>query len=186
MNKQGVKLLIISLITLSSPRSAIAWNEPSGFRDIPFGASEQEIKQKLPRAYCHDREITLPKALPERYCTADVTIGEVGISVRMHLRSGQFTALSFVFKSDEFNAMEGAFIEKYGKPTNTKEEPGKTRGGLEFVNRTIEWRGQRVNIRLERYSTNITYGSADIKTVEEERILIEQVIRQEKSGAKDL
>ena len=38
------------LLLLGVARVAFAWNEPSGFRDAPWGASMETVKEKIRRA----------------------------------------------------------------------------------------------------------------------------------------
>lgn len=175
-------LLSVTLIAWS--RNILAWNEPLGFRDIPFGTSEQILIQKLPRPRCGDNEDQ--SVLPERFCSVPLQIGSVEVLGIFYLRSGRFVQLSISFKSEAFSQIEEAFAEKYGKASTSRDEEIKTRGGLEAMSRILEWRGEKVKVRLERYAGSIAHGSAELITLEEEEFQLRRIKNRGKTGAKDL
>jgi hypothetical protein len=60
-------------------------------------------------------------------------------------RPGGFAGVTFTFDPKSFFTVESAFKERYGPPTSTKEEPGKSRGGSEFANVEHEWQGANLS-----------------------------------------
>lgn len=179
-----IAMIALSGLIVVSPQIAGAWNEPSGFRDIPFGASEQTLKEKLPRPMCHDNNDQ--EVLPERYCFVSLRIGSVDASGIFYLRSDHFVNLTISFKSEVFSQIEEAFTEKYGTPLHTQDVKIKTRGGLEAVNTVMKWDGKKVDVRLQRYAGSITNGFAELIMVEEREIQRQKIESRGKAGAKDL
>lgn len=185
MNARTAILFLIGLIILP-PGVANAWNEPDGFRGIPFGASEQQLLREIPRLFCNENK-TLSDIFPERHCTGTLTIGSVKPFAIFYLRDGRFVKIALSFDAEEFGTMETAFVEKYGRPTNVVNEPIKTLGGLEATNTEDTWEGEKIVIFLRRYAGTIKTGAATIETIEElqkQLRLLEQ--KKKKAGAKDL
>lgn len=176
--------MICLLILLTLTHEALAWNEPTGFRDIPFGASERDVLQKFPSAQCLNS--TVLDVFPERFCSANTTVGMVPVTVTFWFRSTRFTSVTLDFKSEKFNALEESFIARYGQPTTVREEPVGTLSGLHTTNRDLKWWGHLVHITLLRFVNTITDGVASISTLEEVQEQLRRSRERGKSGAKDL
>ena len=47
-------LLVVTGILLFGFRAASAWDEPSGFRGVPWGANVETVKEKIPEVSCYE------------------------------------------------------------------------------------------------------------------------------------
>jgi hypothetical protein len=168
--------------TLVVVTSASAWNEPDTFRGVPWGASEEAAKERIP-ATCMSNPNDM---FGERTCSSSFTVGDVPTKALLWFRSGGFVGVTLRFDPKRFYTIETAFKERYGPPTNTKEDPGKTRGGLEFVNVEHEWQGSKVYISLKQYAGTISESRAVIQTAAEREEQMKNIRQRGKKGAGDL
>jgi len=168
--------------TLVVVTSASAWNEPDTFRGVPWGASEEAAKERIP-ATCMSNPNDM---FGERTCSSSFTVGDVPTKALLWFRSGGFVGVTLRFDPKRFYTIEAAFKERYGPPTSTKEDPGKTRGGLEFVNVEHEWQGSKVYISLKKYAGTISESRAVIQTAAEREEQMKNIRQRGKKGAGDL
>lgn len=173
--------LVLVFLVLSVP--AIAWNEPDTFRGIPWGAPEDTVRSQIPAATCTATKSAL---FGEMICSSSFTVGDVSTKALLWFRSGGFVGVTFSFDPRRFVTIESAFKERYGPPTNTREEHGKTRAGVEFVNVEHEWQGEKVYISLRKYAGKITESRARILTAAEWEEQKKYVQQSGKKGADDL
>jgi hypothetical protein len=173
-------------LTLLTSVPGHAFNEPDGFRGAPWGASEAEVKEKA--AGSHAACLETPSQyrwLADRTCHGEFDLGSVTIKAHYSFRGDRFTGASLTFPAEGFDAVEHTFIQRYGPPTSTEDEPGKTRAGLEFLNRRHMWIGPKIVIRLVRYGDRLTHSSASLRTHEDlatSRQLREQQLRDAAKG----
>lgn len=162
---------------------AHAFNEPDAFRDVPWGASEEVVRQTLTIQTC--METTTP-ALGDRLCRTEITIAAIPVTAYVWFRTGGMTAVDLYFSPDRFALIEAAFVERYGPPTERTTEPFVTRGGLRDTNARNEWVGDKVFIRLSKYVGKITQSGARIQTQADRAEEHRQMKDLLKTGAKDL
>lgn len=176
-------ILIAGALLFTATPSTSAWNEPDGFRGVPWGGSEELIKEKHSGLICLD---STDKVAGDRICSSTFTIG--GISVRGYfgLRNGGLVRVMLRFDPKKFSTIDGIFAERYGSPTESKEEEMKTRGGLSFTNFIREWVGERVLISLKRYEGKITEAGATIQLKSDFEEAMKRIEERRKKGAGDL
>jgi hypothetical protein len=179
-------LLVFTLLVLLPTAPAIGWNEPDTFRGVPWGAPEDVLKAQTPSTWCGAASSGARTIFGERFCSSSFTVGDVPVKALLWFRSGAFVRVTFTFDPTRFSTIEGAFRERYGEPTSTKEDPSKTRGGLEFVNVEHEWHGTKVFISLRKYAGKITESRAMIQTAAERQESFKRFQEGEKKGASDL
>jgi hypothetical protein len=153
---------------------AWAWEEPAGFRDIPWGSSPTYVKEKLPDLSCHV------------YCAAYLMISDIRVGTVIGFDSGGMDLVMLYFSSDSFPQIKGIFLERYGQPTARRNTTVQNRMGAQFENETLEWNGAKVSIMLEKYSTKVTESTAIIETGEGIRVRNERLKQKAKAGKKDL
>ena len=175
-------MFILSLLVIGS--MAFAWNEPTGFRDIPWGSTEQVLQAKL-KAAILCRNVSR-NALPERVCEGHITIGPVPVKGGFWFRSGRFVGVSLRFYPKDFFVIEESFVGRYGSPTSVDVEPIKTREGQQETNRTIHWIGSNVRIYLQKYGSVDAGSIADIATMAEHEGRVKRKLQELGRGAKDL
>ena len=98
--------------------------------------------------------------IADRECSIDATVGAIPVVAYMRFRADRLIGFSLMFSSDHFDVMQRAFLERFGAPTAARDEPGKTGAGVEYLNRRLAWRGQKVRVVLVRFACKITSSSA--------------------------
>jgi hypothetical protein len=168
---------LIALVLLFGS-SANAWNEPEGFRDIPWGSSPAFVKERLPGLSCGS----------SGRCLVTLQIGEVQSSVMFGFEAvdGGMDSVYLRFPSGSFYQMKVTFTERYGEPTSRKSQALQNQMGAKFENEILEWDGEKVRIRLAKYSSKLTDSDAIIETVEGYRARLEKFREKAKEGKKDL
>jgi len=100
------KALALALLLWGVAEPVNAWDEPSGFRDIPWGSPPAVAKEKLPDLSCAGR------------CSGYLTIGQVRVFTMIEFETGGgMDAVSLSFPSSNFYEIKVAFVERYGEPT---------------------------------------------------------------------
>jgi hypothetical protein len=144
---------------------AIGWDEPSGFRDIPWGSPPAVVKEKLPDLSCGYRN---------QRCVGDLLIGIVHTQATFLFEPTEMNPgldmVTLYFPSEDFIRMKVAFVEKYGEPTSRRTETGQNLMGTQFENELLEWRGKEVVITLDKYGSRVAEGRAVLQTLEGQRI----------------
>ena len=162
---------------------AVAWDEPAGFRDVPWGASEERLREHIGLEVCVN---TLSPVSGDRLCRGGVTVGEVPVRASFWFRAGGFTRVTLRFDPKNFTTMAIIFKKRYGHPTASREEPVKMRGGFEYTNEVLEWTGAKVVITLTKYHGKTTESDARIETVAERDEQARRLDERTSKGAKDL
>jgi hypothetical protein len=90
------------------------------------------------------------------------------------------------FQSRDYETLKEIFIERYGKPTSSRQEPYQTQGGAISTDEILTWKGPHSFINLSRFGTSITHGSVLMGT--NEALAASSKKREEaiKRGAKGL
>lgn len=174
MKAARLALVLIGVLAFGGVLPVLAFQEPDGFQGAKWGESEAVVRTKLgvepptsvspgrlpPRDWaCHDYTAE-NRWLGDRYCTVWVTIGDIRLPATPVFRGDKFVSVSFAFPEHRFSVMEGAFLERFGPPTSTKEDVIRTRAGVEYLNRTHRWIGPTVEVTLSRYGSRVTSSSA--------------------------
>jgi hypothetical protein len=167
----------VALLWVVGPSVVRAWDEPTGFRDIPWGSSQETVRAQLPSLQCN-----------ERGCSGNLSIGEVRAytAIRFSKSDGGMDTVVLLFPSKDFYQMKQAFLARYGEPTKRETPIFQNRMGARFENERLEWEGETVFIRLSQYASKLTDGSAIIQTAEARRRGFEEFREKAKSGKKDL
>jgi hypothetical protein len=158
-----MKFALALLLFIAPP--AFAWNEPDGVLGVPWGATQDELRVKL-----QDAGETPSCASPELCGGVRTKLGDVPVGVQyMFPTAGKFEMAVVTFKPDDYKKVRSAFIQRYGMPTTTRVEPARIPGCAVKYNDVSEWSGERVVIRLRRY-TSPSEGRATItlKTLRDE------------------
>jgi len=181
-----VTVTILAILAISAVASrTLAFNEPDGFRGVPWGATEDQLREKISVGSCSD----YPRDkhwIAERSCSGGFRLADLYVEPIYSFRGARFVRVTFAFPSSDFDRIAAIFIERYDSPTSDTTRPFKTQGGLESTNRILLWLGPVTSITLERFGTRITEGFASIAT----RAELEESARlrreQTKGAAKDL
>lgn len=168
-------LAILAIVLALLVEAVGAWDEPGGFRDIPWGSPPSVVKEKLPDLSCG------------KSCFGSLTIGQVRVFAMIEFETGggmDFIYLSF--PSSNFYQIKVAFVERYGEPTSRRSQTVQNRMGAQFENEILEWTGEKVVIDLQKYSSKLPDSRASIQTIEGRRARLERFREKVKEGKKDL
>jgi hypothetical protein len=163
-----MKAIVATLLVVSN---AGAFKEPDGFRGMPWGASEDALRDKLGETSEHgilfDRCGAYPteqRWLGDRFCAGAFPIGGITVRAVYDFRANRFVRVTLAFRSQDFNDLVVIFRERYGPPTTSTREPFKTQGGLEAINQFHRWTGPTITIGIQLYSGQISEGAATLTT----------------------
>jgi hypothetical protein len=165
--------------------TAQAFDEPDGFRGVPWGATEEQMRAVVSVRGCNDIEAA-ERWNGDRSCYEKFDLAGMPVNAVYTFRGDRFVKVTLLFASRDFERIAAIFRERYGPPTDLKEEPFTTQGGLSATNQTAMWDGPTVAIRLRRFLSRITQGSGSLslrKEVEESTRLRNE---QTKGAAKGL
>lgn len=172
-----MKRSLILFLLFFSVSLASAWNEPAGFRDIPWGASPDLVRQRIPSLYCAPSTHT---------CSGYVMIGDIRVFTMMQFESGGMDIVALRFPTEHFTTMKSIFIARYGQPHVRSMPTVQNHMGAQFVNETLDWQGPRVSITLKQYGTELTHSSGILMTKEHVRAHQEHKKQKVNEGKKDL
>ena len=137
-------------IVLLAGGSALAFNEPDGFRGVPWGASEDALRDKLGEASAPgvlwdkcDASSPAQRWLADRFCTGAFPLGGKSVDARYMFRDNRFVAVTLTFPSTDFDYLAAIFNERFGAPTSSTLAPPDQQ-----INR---WQGERITITIQRY-----------------------------------
>jgi hypothetical protein len=155
-------VLLLALVTsCDSPgrTNAPAWNEPDGFRGVPWGASREELRVHLQEAGV---DVTCGGKVPDGCASQHLIIGPVhtGAYYAFAPDADKFEQVTLIFDPIKYEALRAIFEERYGKPSEVREERVQNRMSAKFTNETTFWRGKSVTIALGRYGTRVDTGYA--------------------------
>jgi hypothetical protein len=144
-----------------------ASNEPDGFRGVPWGTSEDALREKLGETSAHgvlwDRCGLFTNAnrwIGDRFCAGAFPLAGVRMDAVYTFRRDRFTGVDMTFPSNDFETVAAIFRERFGAPTTAKEEVFTTKGGLKATNRIDEWIGPTIVIAIRQFGATIDQGPA--------------------------
>jgi hypothetical protein len=162
--------------------SAAAWEEPKGFRDIPWGSPPSVVAEQLKGKERFDSV----SCYGITSCNGYVSIADVRTFVHITFDTGGMDHIGMIFPTGGFSKMKLIFIDRYGPPTSSRSEGVQNRMGAKYENEILEWTGETVNIRLSRYGSKLTDSSGTIETRAAAQNRREQFEKKVKEGKKDL
>ncbi len=177
MRLVSMAFMIANLFALLIVASARAAEEPTGFRDIPFGASEAQIHERLPTARC------LAVAGDDQHddvsCSVSSMIGHVPVLVFFRLvgepMQRRMMNVTLSFKSEDFGRISQAMTDRYGPPTNVSEQ-----------RETLRWVGAQTLMFVTKSSSTFGKGLAMIALREFMELAEKRQKEQREKAKKDL
>jgi hypothetical protein len=164
--------------------SSLAFNEPDGFRGIPWKSSEAHVNAKWPGLSCY------PSSAPpsDRTCNSDmpITIGNIPVQPFLGFRSNEFSYVLFSFDEAKFRMMERIFTERYGPPTGQNQREVQNRMGARYMNEIRHWIGPTISITLQKHGSELTEGLASFAPTSMATEMAMQIEETAKKGAGDL
>ena len=155
------KSLFLSVVILAAATNfALGENkpwpkEPKKFRGVPFGASEAEALNKIPSmGNCRNNETLGRMCLDSGFKVGVVPF----VKNTFVFYDDKLVSVNVNFKSKDYDYIKDVFIKKYGKPKKIESEKVKTEEGIEYENEILTWRGDIIELHVEKYSRNINNG----------------------------
>src|SRR5258705_12182717 len=142
---------VLAILACSGVASrTLAFDEPSGFREVAWGSSSGDLRKKLPVDYCGDN----PQA--GHFCRSKtLRIGEVPIGHAVfQFTNDAFDGVMLRFDPKDFDKLSAVFVERYGPPTSQEIQELETRAGGRVTNPILMWSGTATAIRIMRYDPN--------------------------------
>lgn len=170
-----VSALIIAVLLLASVGDGDAFSEPDGFRGIKWGATVEEAKATIVGLGCGART-----------CFGDLDIAGQTVTAMLDFRDGGLYSVYLRFGSSRFGDLKPVFVERYGEPTPRRSEMVQHNVGAKLENEILEWSGEKVYIRLQRYTGKLRGGSARIMTQAGRAEELRKFHEQLKRGKNDL
>jgi len=131
--------------------------EPKYFRGVPCGASEGEALNKIPSmGNCRNNENLGRMCLDSGFKIDNVPF----VKNTFVFYDDKLVSVNFNFKSKDYDFIKDVFFKKYGDPNKIESKKVKTEGGMEYENEIITWRGDIIELHVEKYSRNINDGIA--------------------------
>jgi hypothetical protein len=106
--------ILVLLLCLAPALPAAA--TPYDLREIKLGASESEVKRRLPSAHCKAIEWQ-SKAADRRCDDSRVALGGVEVQVTLYLKKDAVEAFDVRFDTKELERLVKYLKTRYGKPT---------------------------------------------------------------------
>jgi len=144
--------MLMVLVLLSLP--AYGWEEPPGFHGTPWGASQASVADSWRDVRCYD----------SLGCMAPLSVGGVETKVYLFFGDQGLDDVSLTFPPLHFDTMVGAFLGLYGPPTTREQQTVQSRMGASFLNDTLTWHGDTVDMTLQKYGSKVTESKAIIRT----------------------
>lgn len=110
------RLLLTAILAGLPSIPAFAFNDPGGFRGIPWGTTLDQFKAKLEIGSCMDTRDG--PGIGDYGCRGMLTIGPVRVEAWYKFRTGQFVQVLLSFAASDFSTMQRIFIARYGPPTS--------------------------------------------------------------------
>jgi hypothetical protein len=155
----GLLMAGLALVMIGGAEWAFGWDEPKGFRDVPWGASVEEVQRKIPDLTCTDVK-----------CAGWIWVGNIRMGVFIDNGGEGFDNVGLSFRPDEFDKVRDIFVERYGRPTSSSAN-------------IVTWNGQRVLISLMNGGG---IAAVSITTLDYERRRAEKRHEEAKKAKKDL
>jgi len=167
--------------------SGVFAEEPTGFRNIPFGTTERQIKDLYPDILC----FSMPNG-PHGYvaCTMNTEIGDAKVHVSLRLvgepGERQLASVGIGFSPRDYEKLRQAFIDRYGAPTEVRRETLTTRMGAAYEQEKLYWIGATTVTSVSRYGSTVDRGYGAISTKSYGELLKRQQQDKREKARKDL
>ena len=165
-------LATVLCVLLLAVSDAFAFNEPDGFRGVPFGASEAQMRKTVTSAQCENHTPS-DRWIGDRSCVTEFRIGSVAVDAIYYFRGGKFVRVSLHFDPRDFGRLVEIFKARYGAPTASTAD-------------NLVWAGEKVNVSLRRYVVGGNRSAAGLTTVAEMKETQRLRDEQTKGAAKSL
>ena len=153
---------VVLILVAGVVSSALAFTEPDGFRGVPWGATEDHLRDKLGEASAQGILWGKCAAYPpdqrwlgDRYCTGGFPLGGTRVDAMYTFRDNRFVGVTLTFPPRDFDHLAAIFSERYGPPTSRDQQ----------INR---WDGEKITIKIIRGYGEAFLGLRELQMDSEE------------------
>lgn len=173
---------------------ALAWpllaaghpSEPYSFKEWKLGSSIEEARSN-PAFKCEN--VRSPVADVHCAQTGGLAPSIAGVDAGglslFYLRD-QLATIAVRFKSADFERVSAALIERWGPPTEQRQDSVRTRAGVSYANDILTWRNGTSRIAARRYTTNINDAGVTFSMDSVLETMRDRQKQEAKERAKDL
>lgn len=152
------------VISLGASLVQAEWaKEPTGYRGVPFGASQATAMATLDNLNVCTKD-TGGGILACTDGRNTFHLGRTRIRERVFFPDGTLVQVILDFSSDDYAFIRSVFVEKFGEAGSTKAQSFPTKGGATFENEVAVWEGKDVVVMLERFGGSVDESRAIIST----------------------
>jgi hypothetical protein len=146
--------ILTSLVIVTTSFPVFGQSAPEGFRDLKWGATQEQVSLAFPAALCHK---TTGEVIGDWTCAlryeaindADVRVYLYGYDTGDTVGMSSFT---LSFKSNDVQRIVDAFESRYGRAHQVEQKEFLTQGGGRFPNAVWQWRFPEVSITISQHS----------------------------------
>jgi hypothetical protein len=146
--RQVTYLMLSILISLVWCTHAQAWNEPTGYLGIPWGATMTEAQKRLP-THCSKSDSSVCSGSYRNLREMEqIWFGAQGMNMVIYLTP-----------PDEFSHLKREYIARYGAPTEQTTRILPNIFGAQFRSERLFWFEEKVTILLDQFwMKDMTYS----------------------------
>jgi len=149
--------MLLVLLTMIWTMPALAWNEPTGFQDFPWGTSERTVKSRVEMIYCLE-DPTANRGY--RTCKGPFNFGSVRTEAYFKFRRGGLVTVDLRFDENDFEVIKSMLLDQYGGAS--LEQPA-----------SLYWKGRITSIILARGKNRQQTAMAAFTEAKEEEAILE-------------
>ena len=144
--------------------SVCAQQAPLEFKGISLGAAKQEVRAKYHIDPCAPGEGLLAGSESCKIIGVDSYAGveRPRISVTMRFRDDVLVSVYVKFPATEFEAVAGAFAEKYGRPTAVENGQMQNSFGARYASSTHRWVRKDGGVTVSQHAGNLNEGAVHL------------------------
>lgn len=144
------------------PESGLWSQEPTSFLGIKLDQNLTDQLEPCPSDYSIPDKVCYQRPFQGYYPLFALPPIGLRYSGGVMTYESQIRGISLRTWADDYETVRAMLIERYGKPILISTETVKTKIGASFQNEKLVWEGERVVLRLNRYSDTIDKSSISL------------------------
>lgn len=138
--------------------------EPDSFMGVRFDKKLEYSLPACPKTYEARGEMCREEPYQTYYRIQHGP--EIGVGYQLGIMASNSVVDSFYLTTnpDRFEDLVTIFIKKYGEPSQRIPQTVKTKGGAEFKDELLLWKGKAVTIVIKKYDGDINTASASLQS----------------------
>jgi hypothetical protein len=174
---KSVIVIIALFVGLYVTSPIFGFDEPKSFRGINWDSSPDDAKAIMKQTANVDFITDLGNGT--LYFVEATEKG--GLRIYLYFLNQKFAAGSIVFDPANFKMMEGAFRQRYGPPSASREFWVQNAMRARFLNREISWLGKTTRAQLIKYTGTISDSTGTVGKIK----WFDHLVKKEKRNTAD-